>query len=142
MRTEEARTSKPAFLIGSAAYINARNWVLPIAILTIILLRIDGIAFASDFSESPAGYESAGLRQPLYELSIGKICDPFQSETPALPPTERLAMAAKKYRLTIKLPSGRHQKIFIEADSPSAAKEMAETQYGKGSVVVSPLRVR
>jgi len=31
-------------------------------------------------------------------------------------------MAAKKYQLTIKLPSGKLQKIIIDADTPGRAK--------------------
>ncbi len=51
-------------------------------------------------------------------------------------------MAAKTYETKIKLPTGQTQSVTVQADTSSIAKWMIESQYGKGSVIMSPIQVR
>ena len=44
-------------------------------------------------------------------------------------------MAQATYEVTVKLPNGNNERVMIEASSHGNAKTMAESQYGKGSVV-------
>lgn len=43
-------------------------------------------------------------------------------------------MAAYAYVATIKLATGKYQKVRIQADTIEKAKSMLEAQYGRGSV--------
>ena len=44
-------------------------------------------------------------------------------------------MSTNTFEATIKLPSGGLQKVAIQSDNGSHAKQLLEMQYGKGNVI-------
>ena len=49
-------------------------------------------------------------------------------------------MMQSTYEATVWLPTGYHEKVTVQATTGSNAKAMLEAQYGKGSVLVGPVR--
>jgi hypothetical protein len=45
------------------------------------------------------------------------------------------------YKARIRLSTGNHQEVRVQADSLSNAKALLEAQYGKGSIVGGPYKV-
>jgi hypothetical protein len=46
-------------------------------------------------------------------------------------------MSATLWRATIRLPNGNQQEVRVMADSQSNARQMIESQYGRGSILAS-----
>jgi hypothetical protein len=44
-------------------------------------------------------------------------------------------MSATTWKATIRLPNGNQQEVRIMADSQQNAREMVESQYGRGSII-------